>query len=88
MATPAPALLPALAVGGCAQGAALPQGLPDCGWKPRNSIVRDALQVGSYILSASKELLPFDAMSCFRSAACSPVSGKLNVVACMLRCRT
>lgn len=38
MGTPAPALLPALA-------AAAQQGLPAGGWVPRNSIVRDALQV-------------------------------------------
>ena len=45
MATPAPALLPALVVDSGAQGPSKSQGLPDGGWKPRNSIVRDALQV-------------------------------------------
>lgn len=44
MATPAPAVLPALAAASCATGTAA-QGLPGGGWVPRNSIVRDALQV-------------------------------------------
>lgn len=51
MATPAPALLPALVVRSGANGAAKPQGLPDGGWKPRNSIVRDALQVLGQLVS-------------------------------------
>ena len=48
MATPAPALLPALVVRSGAQGTGKPQGLPNGGWRPRNSIVRDALQVGHW----------------------------------------